>query len=78
MDLTKRQLYALSRQIQKRKVRYRYPMQAFFASLHGAKFPSLDEILGKATSDVSEFDAETDKLLEKRAFERLKEMQNGR
>ena len=76
LDLTLRQLQNLSLVIERRRVKYRYPMQAFLASLQGAKIKGLDELLG----DFEEFsfDEKTDKILEKRAFELLKQRQQKR
>lgn len=75
LSLTARQVQALSLSIERRKVMDRYPMQAFLASLKNAKIKSLDEIL--SIYDEREnpvFDKQTDTVLERRAFERLKEM----
>lgn len=75
LGLTMLQVIELRKSIERRKVIDRYPMQKFLASLHRAKVKDLEEILGEISPHV--FDSETDKLLEKRAFEKLEEMRKA-
>jgi hypothetical protein len=66
-----RQIVALRRNIERRKVIDRYPIMKFFADIHRVQIKALDEILSPELMGGSAFDEDTDKLLEKRAQELL-------
>jgi hypothetical protein len=61
--------------MQRRRLISNHEWKTFHAQIHGAKMPSLEEILG-VQSEANEFDKKTAELLEKRALELLEKRRN--
>jgi len=68
-----KQLVHLLEKIRVRKTKQEYYHLGFHAKLHGAEMPPLE--LGLSEEEESAFDPKTDKILEDRAQQILKEAQ---
>ena len=66
----------MSHAIEVRRIKYRYPMQNFLATINGVKIKSLDEILG-VIDDTPTIDPELDRKLDVAVLKKFKGMQNG-